>query len=330
MFPQIYMTLSVSWLCFWLLVSPLFALGTAAGTQILNTVEVTFRVGDNAQAQYVKRASDVFTVSEIIRSNISTLNPDGVATPTPGQNVPLSFQLTNTGNGAEAFRLVPRADNGSDFSAAVTQLWVESNGEPGWQPDDASYDAVNGVALAADEGVVVYVLSDIPAELADEARGEVILTAVSATTGAAELSAGEALSATENEGVEAVVAQDNASTQDSSAYVVSGIQLSVDKSIVSVVDPYGGDLVMPGAAVTYQIRLTAAGRGVAKALRVNDPTPDNMAYRNNTLTLNGEPLTDRNDFDSGHFDEADQKVWFTPGTINAPLTQIYTVTYVVD
>ncbi len=332
MISKIYMTLGMSYIGFWVLVSPLFALGTAAGTQVFNTVEVSFRINDDPQTLRVERANDVFTVSEIIRSNVSGLNPEGVAAATPGQDVPLSFQLTNTGNGEEVFRLSPQAGGtgSGDFSADITRLWIESNGEPGWQADDTPYNDVEGISLAADQGAVIYVVSNIPAGLADQARGEVTLTATSATDGASALSTGEAVPADRNDGVEAVVAQDGASTQGNSSYVVSGIRLTVDKDIVLVRDPYQGSRVMPGAAVTYQITVSAEGRGVAKDLRIHDPAPNNMAYQPNTLTVDGQALSDAVDTDSGYFDQDLNTVWFTPGTLTAPLTRVYTVTYIVN
>ena len=184
--------------------------------------------------------------------------------------------------------------------------------------------------LQADQGEVVYVVSDIPANLADQARGEVTLTATSATEGVTDLSTGEAVAPDRNNGVEAVVAQDGASTQDTGTYVVSGIRLTVDKNIVLVRDPYQGGRVMPGAAITYQITVSAEGRGVAKDLRIHDPAPENMSYQRNSLTVDGQALSDANDTDGGHFDQDTNTVWFTPGTLTAPLTHVYNVTYIVN
>ncbi len=330
MHSNILTTLRLAGLCLWGLMPSAFAMGTAAGTQVLNTVEVSFRFGDNPDALRVERATDTFTVAEIIRSNVSTLNPDGVATATPGKDVPLSFQLTNTGNAPEVFLLSSQAGAAGDFQAASIQLWLESNGEPGWQPDDTPYNAASGVALTADEAVVVYTVSDIPAALADQAQGDVLLAATAATQGAANLMIGQAVPAADNGGVEAVVAQDNARTQGQGAYVVSAIRLNVDKTIVSVQDPYGGNRVMPGAMITYQVTVSVIGVGTAKALQIQDPAPENMSYQRNTLTLNGVALSDSVDGDAGHFDAALNTVWLTPGTVEAPLEQVYTLTYVVD
>ena len=305
------------------------ALGTAAGTRVQNSVVVTFQINGNPETVHTERASHTFIVSEIIRSNVSSLNPEGVATPTPARDITMSFQLTNTGNGEEAFLLSPQTGSG-DFPADITRMWLESNGQPGLQADDTPYNPAVGVKLEADDGAIIYVTANIPADLDDQARGNVVLTATSATTGANGLSMGEALADGGDGGIEAVVAQNNASHDDSGDFIVSGIRLGVEKEIIAVNDPYQGNLVMPGAEITYQITIKAEGRGVAKDLKINDPTPASMAYKPNTLLFNGERLTDQSDDDAAYFDAEADLVWFMPGTITAPLTQKYTVTYVVD
>lgn len=306
-----------------------YALGTAAGTLIHNTVEVSFQIGDNTETIHTEQASHTFTVSELIRGNVTNMNPDGVAAPAPAQDVILTFQLTNTGNGEETFLLDTDTLQG-DFTAEITAMWLESNGEPGWQDSDTLYQDGEGVPLQADQTVTVYVVGNIPSDQEHEAAGSILLTATSATPGADLLDVGEALPATANNGVEAVVAQANASHQDSGMYVVSGIKLDVRKEVLAVRDPYQGDLVMPGSEVTYQITVAASGQGTAKDLQLNDPSPDSMSYKKNSLALNGELLSDQQDDDKGYFDETADTVWFKPGDISAPATYQYTLTYVVD
>ncbi|MEZ5537495.1 MAG: hypothetical protein R3F02_17975 [Thiolinea sp.] len=306
-----------------------YALGTAAGTLIRNTVEVSFQVGDSTGTIHTETASDVFKVSELIRGNVTNMNPDGVAAPAPAQDVILTFQLTNTGNGEETFLLDTDTLQG-DFAAEITALWLESNGVPGWQDSDTRYQDGTGVALQADEIVTVYVVGNIPADQEHEAQGNILLTATSATPGADLLEVGEALPAAANNGVEAVIAQANASDQDSGVYVVSGIKLDVKKEVLAVRDPYHGERVMPGSEVTYQITVAATGQGVAKDLQLNDPAPASMSYKKNSLALNGSALSDQQDDDRAYFDQASDTVWFKPGDISAPATYQYTLTYVVD
>nr|CAA6817726.1 MAG: Unknown protein [uncultured Thiotrichaceae bacterium] len=301
--------------------------GTAAGTRINNTVQVSFQVGDSPDSIHTETASHDFIVSELIRSNVSSLNPEGVAVPAPAQDVILTFELTNTGNGEETFML-STDDMQSEFSAEITAMWIESNGEPGLQDDDTLYS--EGVELQADQSVTVYVVGTIPPDQEHEAEAGVLLTATAATPGAGQLSIGEAIPPEQNNGVEAVVAQNNASANDSGVYIVSGIQLDVRKEVVSVRDPYQGNLVMPGSEITYQITVGASGKGTAQDLKVSDPSPASMSYKQNSLLLNEQVLSDRADDDKGYFDEQSDTVWFEPGTVVAPAIYQYKLTYVVD
>ena len=319
------LTLSVS------VSTPVHSAGTAAGTSIQNQVEVSYQIAGHDNAVYVERAAHAFTVSELIRSNVSALEPQGVGTSTPGTNAVLSFQVTNTGNGDEPFLLTAVSGMPDQFTPTITGLWIESNGIPGWQSDDTLYQtAAGGLPLAADESATVYVVSDIPANLTDEERSDVALLSTAATPGASSKLIGQSLDGLGDGGIEAVVAQNNARDQDKSHYTVSTVKLDVEKTIVEVKDPYGTNLSMPGSEVTYKIRLVASGQGTASNLVIDDAVPDSMHYKANTLTLNGAALTDSADGDLGYFDSAQNVAFFTPGTLVAPTTQEYTLTYIID
>ena len=305
--------------------------GTPAGTAIQNLVVVSYQVGSDPNAIYTERAAHTFTVSELIRSNVSALEPQGIGTSTPASNAVLSFQLTNTGNGHEPFLLTTRDGLPDQFTPDVTGLWIESNNQPGWQSDDTRYlPSSGGVPLAADQSETIYVVSDIPPGLADEAKSEVALVSTSGTQNASSQLIGGSLQGSGDGGIEAVIAQDNARHQDSSHYTVSTVKLEVEKTILSVKDPYGTELSMPGSEVTYKIRLVASGSGTANNLVIDDAVPNSMRYKNHSLTLNGNPLSDSADDDIGRYDSTQKVAYFSPGTITAPMTQEYTLTYVIE
>ena len=131
-------------------------------------------------------------------------------------------------------------------------------------------------------------------------------------------------------GIEAVVAQNNARHQDSSHLIISTVKLDVEKTILSIKDPYGTDLFMPGSEVTYKIRLVASGNGTAKNLVIDDVVPVSMHYKSHTLTVNGNPVSDNADGDIGHYDSTNKIAYFSPGTIVAPATHEYTLIYIID
>ena len=68
-----------------------------------------------------------------------------------------------------------------------------------------------------------------------------------------------------------------------------------------MLDPFGGSQPIPGAAITYQIVVTAAGSGVALGAAFSDPIPASTTYVAGSLRLNGAPLTDSVDGDPGSF-----------------------------
>ena len=308
-----------------------YSAGTASGTAIQNQVEVSYQIGSDPTATYKESAAHTFTVSELIRSNVSALEPQGIGTSTPGTSAVLSFQLTNTGNGNEPFMLSTREGLADQFKPLVTGLWIESNGQPGWQPDDTLYlPSSGGVPLEADQSETIYVVSDIPSNLADGSRSDVTLVSTSGTLGASSKLLGDSLDGLGDGGIEAVVAQNNAMHQDRSHYMVSTVKLDVEKTILSIKDPYGTELSMPGSEVTYRIRLVASGSGTANNLVIDDVVPDSMQYKMNSLTQDGNPLSDRDDGDIGRFDTDEKIAYFSPGTIIAPVTHEYTLTYIID
>ena len=311
-----------------------WALGTPAGTLIDNTVTVRFQVNDQAGTDYIEQAHHRFVVAELIRSNVSVLDNQAVAVTAAMQDVPLSFQLTNTGNGHERFLLDVRLAADAAFSPTLNGIWLETNGVPGWQADDTRYQPSVGVDLAADEAVELYVLGDMPESLHDEAQAPVTLQATAATPGVSELNKGEALTPETNsedeEAVQVVVAQAGAQHAAEHAYIASGIELTVQKGIVAVDDPYGGSLKMSGAEVSYEITVAITGQGVARDLVIQDAVPASMYYKANSLRFQGEVLTDRQDSDVAYFDAAQNTIFFKPGAIEAPAQQTLRLTLSID
>ena len=83
-------------------------------------------------------------------------------------------------------------------------------------------------------------------------------------------------------------------------YLVGDIQISAVKS-QSVLDPFGGSRPIPGAAITYQIVVTATGTGTALNAALRDAIPTDTAYVAGSLLLNGAALSDVADLDAGSF-----------------------------
>ena len=66
-------------------------------------------------------------------------------------------------------------------------------------------------------------------------------------------------------------------------------------------DQFGGASQVPGATITYTLTTTVAGSGSLANLRVSDPVPAGTTYTPASITLDGTPLSDASDGDSGSF-----------------------------
>ncbi len=275
------------------------AAGTAAGTTISNTATATYTdSGGNPQSANSNQVNIV--VDELLNVTVATADPGPVAV-TPGStNQVLSFTVTNTGNGSEAFDLTATTAIGGDqFDPTATSIVIDTNGNGVY---DAGVDTVhvagtNDLTLAPDQSQRVFVLSTIPGGAADLDRGDLDLTAAARTgTGAA----GTIFAGQGQGGGDAVVGTTGADGTDRGAYVIQSATLAFVKS-ASVLDPFGGTRSVPGAVVTYTLIATVSGTGTLTNLAVGDTAPANTTYEPGTITLQGAPLTDAADADAGAF-----------------------------
>lgn len=310
---------------------PARALGTPAGTTILNRATVTYSLGSNP-ARRTATAFDSFEVLEIIDAVVTWQDATPVAVGTPHTDGLLTFLLTNTGNGPEAFALtVDDTLAGDDFDPDVQTIWLETNGIPGLQTAgnaDTLYAGSTAV-LPADTGVIIYVLGNIPAGLADNDRGDLRLAAGAQTPGAAGQPAGTLLAGA-GAGVDALVGISQAHGEAVGTYEVSGeisaasghVSVTLDKSIAQILDPFGGQEPSTGARVTYRIAVDVTGSGRVEDLVVTDLIPSGMTYVAGSIVLDGVPQTDAADVgvDSSEFSAS--TVTVDLGDPEAPVTFI--------
>ncbi|MGA9162952.1 MAG: hypothetical protein WBZ31_00730 [Thiobacillus sp.] len=299
------------------------AAGTAAGTAISNTATLDYSIGGVPLAP-ITSAPAVVTVDELIALTLTWQDGGPVAVNTPDANTPLSFALTNTGNGTESFTLSRNnalpGDQYNPVSSAVP-IYVESNGTPGLQTgvggDTAYAGSVTLPANSTNSSVLVYVLSDTPAGLTNGNLGDVQLTAASATPGASGAALGTVLNGVGDGGVDAMVGVPLAQASATGRYLVGGVSVTVSKTLVSPANP--ADLI-PGATLTYRLVLTVAGSGTASGLLLSDPIPAELSYVAGSATLSGAascaPCTDGADGDPITF--AANTLSATLGNVPAP------------
>jgi uncharacterized repeat protein (TIGR01451 family) len=274
------------------------AVGTAAGTNITSTATVNYSIGGTPATMNSNTATVV--VAELINVTMALQSPT-VSVAAGATNEALLFLVTNTGNSDEVFTLA--GDSvlvGDDFDPipAAPFIYLDSDASGDLSPADTPYVAgSNDPALAADASVAVLLVNDIPAGLPDGEYGRSELTATANSgTGAP----GTVLPGQGNGGVDAVIGLSGGQDAEVGAYLIGDIQLSAVKSL-AVQDPFGGNQPIPGAAITYQVVVTATGTGAALGTAFSDPIPANTTYVAGSMRLNGSPLTDGADADAGSF-----------------------------
>jgi uncharacterized repeat protein (TIGR01451 family) len=274
------------------------AVGVPAGTSIDNTAQVTYQVGA-VNATATSNTSSVM-VAEIL-DVVVTLQTPSVPVLAGATQRAMLFRVSNTGNGAETFRLQMTSVLGGDEfdpTAAAPSIYFDSDASGDLSPGDVPYTAgSNDPVLNADAFVTVLVINDIPGGVTDGNRGFSRLTATSRTgTG----TPGTSFAGQGSSGTDAVVGTTGGDSEATGQYLVAGIAVNAVKS-ASVADQFGGTRPVPGARINYTIVVSASGTGTAAASVFNDDIPASTTYVPGTLRLNSVALSDAADADAGDF-----------------------------
>lgn len=273
------------------------ATGTRAGTVIDNTATATFDQGGTSVT--VNSNVESIRVDELLDTVVAWSDASDVVT-TPGATAQvLTFEVTNSGNGVEAFTLATVSTIGGDqYDPTVTSIVID-DGDGVYEPgvDIVYVPGANDPLLDPDQSVTVFVISTTPSGVADTNRGGVQLTAT-ATTGSG--TPGTTIAGQGEGGGDAIVGTSGADGTDNGFYQVAAATVSLVKSAV-VADPFGTDNAVPGATITYTIVATTAGSGTLPNLTVNDAIPSGTTYVANSITLGGTAQTDVVDGDAGRF-----------------------------
>lgn len=274
-----------------------FAAGTRAGTTISNTASASFDNGSGTQTIDSNRVD--LRVDELLDVTVASGNPSDVPTTPGATNQVLTYSVTNTGNGQEAFRLSTIANVGGDnYDPVVTQIYIDNGDGVFDASTDMLYNAgANDPVLDPDQSVRVFVIATTPGTVTDGNRGIVTLVAAAKTgTGAP----GTTFAGQGEGGGDAIVGSTGADGQDNGAFRVSAATVTLVKS-AAIVDPFGGSEPVPGATITYTIVATVAGSGSVNGLAITDNIPADTAYVAGSITLGGSSLTDAADADAGDY-----------------------------
>jgi len=322
------------WLCLLLFIPQLsWAIGTPSGTTISNQATATYVIAANPPSTVSSN-----TVSFLVDRKVNVLVAEVSGSPTlvnSGQlGAVISFTVTNLGNDAQGFNLFAALALGNpaiggiapfttnDFNATNLQVFVDSNGDNLFDP---LVDTAPSIPfLAADTSQTVFVVGDIPASVNLNQQSVVSLTAtaVAPTTMAALVAtvggntAGVDVIFADGAGVPSIDTLGDARHSAYDAYLASVANLTINKSIVSVLDPSGGAVVMPGSVLTYQIAVTLTGSGTASNLVITDSLPAEITYIPESISVDGTAKTDAADADNTQF--ATNTITVTLGNVAAP------------
>jgi len=274
--------------------SPAQASGVAAGTLIENTATASYSTGSSTETVNSNTVS--ITVDELLDVALASL--DGGNVPLGSEGAVLGFQLTNAGNGPEAFAIeIDAALAGDDFDPAVTELAYDSNGNGSY---DAGVDAVIAAGgdtpvVPADGTLTLFVVTGWGGAPGNGELADLRLTARAATGSGA---AGTVFAGQGESGADAVVGANGASDFDQGRLVAQVGNVTLTKSAL-ISDPFGGSQPVPGASVTYRLVAQVSGSGSVADLVVSDSFPNGTSYAPATLTLDSAALTDATGDDAG-------------------------------
>lgn len=300
--------------------TPAHADGVAAGTLIENTASASFTAGG------VDRSVDSNTVEilvdELLDVAVATL--DGAPVSDPGSAV-LTFSVTNTGNGPEAFTLsADPAVAGNDYDVTVESIAIDTNGNGIYDEGIDTILPAGGATplINPDEAQIVFVLVTNPAGTANGDTSQVELTAEAVTgTGAP----GDTFAGQGEGGGDVVVGTTGADDQDLGELIATAISVELAKS-ATVADPFGGTEAVPGAVITYSITASVLGTGSINNLLITDAIPADTTYTVNTLTVDGGARSDAADADNGQASAAGIEVLIGEAVAGSAHTVIFAVT----
>jgi uncharacterized repeat protein (TIGR01451 family) len=272
------------------------AAGVDAGTSIQNTATATYSNG--ATTETVTSNQVDILVDELLNVTVGSLDAGNVTLGSAG--AVLSFELTNTGNGPEAFDLTTNAAlSGDDFDPAVTLIAYDSNGSGAYEAgvDTTIAPGASTPSIAADDTLLIFVVTGLAGSPDDGDTGDVRLTAIAGTVTGSK-TPGTVYAGDGEGGGDAVVGASGAEDEDEGTLVASIGAVSLAKS-VAIADPFGGTEAVPGATATYTLTATVSGSGSVSGLTVTDPIPAGTTYQPGTLELDGAGLTDATGDDDG-------------------------------
>lgn len=282
---------------------------TVAGTTIANQASIEYLSGNAINKSVTQSNVSTFIVNELIDVQLSWIDASQIVVNSPDTKKVLTFKLTNTGNGNQKYMLTANNNiGGGNFTPIINTnntngiyIYSENGLSSGLQLEgaykDKEYTPNDVIDVGPGEYKNIYLVYDIPSGLNIASKGFAQLNAVSTTQGVSNAQkAGTIIQGSQlgNTTVDVILGYSLGKAQSLGNYIVSGLVVKHEKTIVSVTDSLGGNIVMSGSEIVYQIKVDLSGTGVAKNMAISDTLPPELNYVPNSMTLNGVAVSDSN------------------------------------
>ncbi len=301
-----------------------YATGTAAGTDINNSVSLSYKVGGVDQTP-VGSNTDTFVVDRKI-DVIVTADNTPLDVPPSAQDQNLSFTIVNQGNDTEKFDLAGAYNlTGDNFDPQNCSI-IDSNGS-----------SVNQVTLNEDANTTVYVSCDIPdanTVHADD-NGTVSLKA---TVNGRTNNSGDL----DNPTVVQNVFADGHGTDDNDhegdystrgTYHIVSPNLTASKSSCVIDDPVNGTTNpkrIPGATVRYVIEVKNSGNTDAQNVQTTDAIDSHLTITGQEIRSGACNCANPSGSSAGTASKSGQNVSLDFDTVSAGTTECAYITTTVN
>lgn len=333
------------------------AQGVLAGIDISNKVTVTYSIAGKKQSpiessptgnKFPGIGNGQNTTFKVDRKVDLTITNNGDTKVTLGEShAELNFTLSNDGNDSQEFLLSTNSilptDNFNTHNCKVEITSVTGTPLPG-----VILPTFDTIKLGPDQQANISVKCDIPFDndgqpILKDHTSLLSIKALTSKNSDGSITTEETTPESESS-IETVYA-DTAGSDDiirdashsaRASYITLDATtsalptLSIDKTIVSVVDPQGGNKSVSGSNVTYKIIISTTGEGVINNVIITDSTPTNMTYKPNSILLNSSRLTDAADTDKGSFSVPNNVVTINLGQITAGSQQKIQLNYTIN
>jgi uncharacterized repeat protein (TIGR01451 family) len=290
------------------------AVGTAAGTTIINNFTVDYSVNSTAQPQ--KTGSTNFKVDDKVNFTLTaqdsanvTISPSGAAYQT--------YVLANTGNGPHDFTISPVVIGGNTLAPATgPTLYSTNTGTGGTQLPTDGTTSLQYVSLASDATTTVYMYITAPAAPTDGNSADYNVTAVAYQAGnlglpspvlsSTQATADASVDKNANLNNQYVVLADGQGTGTGDGlrdgkfaaiaktggnvtvgFLVQSANITVGKTSALYSDPIGGvynaltnkaPKAIPGAYMIYTLTVTNSGSAPTSSLSISDTLPLSLSF----------------------------------------------------